>query len=1076
MTQPLRIGSQIGPYDPFWVQVREAVNQRAQQLGLELIPIEIAGRPDALGPTEQINVVEELLAQQLDALIGWSFPESMLHPMLERGLPIIYLSASEIRHPLFVSRQGMYKAGYLIGEYFAQQLKGHGRVLCIGGLTEEPGQEDGRARINGFYEALRDFPKISIEHVPSYWRYEQAYQQIVKILREMQPPIDALFGLSDPIAFAARDALQKIGWLKGHTLIAGVNADPLALVALAEGTLSATVDTSIIEFGSQAVGLAYRAAHKESLPHHFSYQQRLVTAENLTEVALQKLKATAELPSRLVGVNRQLEKNRLTQMETSAEINRRVGRILNRRQLSQEIANLIRDNYGYARVQLYLWLQEENVFMLEADDLELQEKVILPIEQSGILGEALRLNEPIFISDTRYSHYFSPDTKQPEMRSRVVLPIRRGETVVGILDMHSQRQTLHLSHELIGLQSLADQLGIAMHNADLYEEALRAQAVAEKADQLKTRLLANVSHELRTPLNVILGYSQKALSAPNSYEIDLPNELRKDVGHIYRSCEHLTRLINDLLDLSRAEIDQLDLFPETISTRPFLEEVLNSVASTSSGEVEWQLSIPDRLPTIQADPVRLRQILLNLLNNASKFTPIGQIVLGASVDPPHLHFWVQDTGTGIPAELQEKIFEPFVTDQKPGQRSEGIGLGLSITRRLVALHGGVMSLESRVGKGSTFHVYLPLPNLSGNFSSPPTEILNPVLLVLSTSQELSPTLRDLAAERNLPLRQARTIEQIELILEDSTPSILAWDMMDARHDEWELVEYIRAHPQLCVRPFIVYRDALDANIEATGMLVKPVPEKTLLEAINALRPAWGSGPILIADDEQEMRDLYKQIVNEALPGYPIIAVENGTEALAVMEETTPGLVMLDLMMPEVDGFLVLEGMRTKPKTRHVPVLVMSGKLLTMNDIQRLDYANVTFQSKGLLTNEEAAALLTEVLEPGETLLQPTSKLVKASIAYIHQNYTLTISREEIAEAVGVSQNYLSKIFREEVRLTPWDYLSRLRIRKAKELLDSTTDTITSIAGQVGFDDSAYFSRVFRKHTSQSPQAYRDQRN
>jgi len=121
MTQELRIGSQIGPYDPFWVQVREAVNQKAQQLGLELIPIEIAGRPDTLSPTEQISVVEELLAQQLDALIGWNFPESMLQPMLERGLPIIYLSVSEVRHPLFVSRQGMYEAGCLIGEYFAKQ-------------------------------------------------------------------------------------------------------------------------------------------------------------------------------------------------------------------------------------------------------------------------------------------------------------------------------------------------------------------------------------------------------------------------------------------------------------------------------------------------------------------------------------------------------------------------------------------------------------------------------------------------------------------------------------------------------------------------------------------------------------------------------------------------------------------------------------------------------------------------------------------------------------------------------------------------------------------------------------------
>ncbi|MCB0206004.1 MAG: helix-turn-helix domain-containing protein, partial [Anaerolineae bacterium] len=782
------------------------------------------------------------------------------------------------------------------------------------------------------------------------------------------------------------------------------------------------------------------------------------------------------LPTRLVGVNRQLEKNRLTQMETSAEINRRVGRILNRRQLSHEIANLIRDNYGYTRVQLYLWLQDKAVFMLEADDSEPRDRVIIPIDQSGILGEALQLNEPIFIPDTRYSHRFPPDPKQQEMRSRVVLPIRRGETVVGVLDMHSHHHTLHHSHELIGLQSLADQLGIAMHNADLYEDALQARAVAEKADQLKTRLLANVSHELRTPLNVILGYSQKALSTPNNYEIELPHELRRDISYIFQSCEHLTRLINDLLDLSRAEIDQLEIFPETISTRTFLEEVFHSIANTSGGKVKWQLAVPDRLPAIQADPVRLRQILLNLLSNASKFTSSGEIVLGVSVNPPHLHLWVQDTGLGIPVDLQDRIFEPFVTSQDPGHRREGIGLGLSITRRLVALHGGVMSLESRVGKGSTFHVYLPLPNLSGNFSAPPTELLRPVLLVLSTGQEVSQTLLNLAAERELPVRQARTPEQIELILKDNTPSILAWDMAEARHDEWALVDYIRAHPQLCLLPFIVYREAPGGDIQTTAMLVKPVAQNTIMEAINGLRPDWGGGPILIVDDEPGMCDLYKQIVNDAFPGYPTLAVENGAQAIASMQMTVPGLVILDLMMPEVDGFMVLEKMRSKPETRHVPVLVMSGKLLSMDDIKRLDYANVTFQSKGLLTSDETASLLTEILEPGETLPQPTSILVKATIAFLHQNYALPITRQDIADAVGVSSSYLSKIFREEVKLTTWDYLNRLRIRKAKELLETTTDTITSIATQVGFDDSAYFSRIFRKYTAQSPQSYRQQRS
>jgi signal transduction histidine kinase/ABC-type sugar transport system substrate-binding protein/AraC-like DNA-binding protein/ActR/RegA family two-component response regulator len=1074
MSQVFRIGSQIGPYDPFWVQVREAVNQKVQQLGLELIPIEIDGRPDALPAEEQIGVVEELLAQELDALICWSFPEGMIYQILNGGLPVVYLSEAEIRHPRFVSPRGFYEAGQMIGDYFAEHLEGRGHVLCIGGLSEEPGREDGRTRINGFYDALRDFPGISIDHTPSYWRYEQAYPQIEAVLKQTKPPIDAVFGLSDPIALAARDVLRSFGWMRKDTLIAGVNGDPLALAALAEGSLSATVETSPLEFGSQAVELACRAARKEVLPDYFSFQPRLVTAENLTEVALQKLLAIADLPTRLVGVNRQLEQNRLTQMETSAAINRHVGGLLDRHQLSHEITDSIRDNYGYDPVQLFMWSQEDEAFILEQDnsDESPTEKTVIPLERSGILGEALRRNEPVFIPDTRYSSRFPPDPNWPDTLSRVVLPIRLGETILGLLDLHSRHHTVHLRQELVGLQPLADQLGIAIRNAELYEEAVHARAVAEKADRLKTRLLANVGHELRAPLNVILGYSQTALSKPNPYEIELPDELRRDIGYIFRSCEHLTRLINDLLDLSRAEIDQLDLFPEMISTRAFLEEVFYSMANTSPGEVAWRLWLPDRLPVIQADPVRLRQILLNLLNNASKFTPSGQIVLGAAVEPPHLHLWVQDTGLGIPVELQERIFEPFATVERLGHRSGGIGLGLSITRRLVALHGGVMSLESQTGQGSTFHVYLPLPNLSGKFSAPPAGMLKPVLLLLSTGQETAQMFLNLAAQMRLPIRKISAPEQLDTILKETTPSVLAQDMLNARRDEWELLEHIRGHPQLCQLPFIVYREEAGDGIETTEVLMKPVAGKTLLEAINALRPARETGPILIVDDEAEARDFYQRLVNEALPGYPVLSAENGTVALASMEETVPSLVILDLMMPEVDGFMVLEKMRSRSETRQVPVLVMSGKLLSLEDIQRLDYARVTFQSKELLSDDEAVALLRKILEPGEALPQPTSILVKAAIAYLHQNYALPVTRQEIAQAVGVSSNYLSRIFRQEVGLSAWDCLNRFRIRKARELLLNSTDTITVIATQVGFDDSAYFSRVFRKHTGQSPQSYR----
>jgi transcriptional regulator GlxA family with amidase domain len=155
---------------------------------------------------------------------------------------------------------------------------------------------------------------------------------------------------------------------------------------------------------------------------------------------------------------------------------------------------------------------------------------------------------------------------------------------------------------------------------------------------------------------------------------------------------------------------------------------------------------------------------------------------------------------------------------------------------------------------------------------------------------------------------------------------------------------------------------------------------------------------------------------------------------------------------------------------------MSGKMLSLEDVHRLDYGRVTFHSKELLSTEEAVASLQRALSGEQTLLQPTSILVKHALAYLHQNFVNPLTRQEIAEAVGVSKNYLSEIFRQELGFSPWDCLTRLRLQKAKELLHTTEDSITSVAAQTGFDDSAYFSRVFRKHNGMSPQEYRQRVN
>lgn len=196
-------------------------------------------------------------------------------------------------------------------------------------------------------------------------------------------------------------------------------------------------------------------------------------------------------------------------------------------------------------------------------------------------------------------------------------------------------------------------------------------------------------------------------------------------------------------------------------------------------------------------------------------------------------------------------------------------------------------------------------------------------------------------------------------------------------------------------------------------------------------------------------------------------------ARELIAQETPSLVILDLVMPEVDGFEVLARLREEPLTRQVPVLVLSGRILSTEDIRRLDYAHVVFQSKELLTEEETVTQIQQVMSGSVVLPQQTSMLVKRVLVYMHQHYAEMLSRQQIADAVGVNQDYLSRIFHQELGLSPWGYLNRYRILQAKALLRNTNLSITDVASQVGFDNPSYFSRVFRQSVGRTPRAYQE---
>ena len=755
---------------------------------------------------------------------------------------------------------------------------------------------------------------------------------------------------------------------------------------------------------------------------------------------------------------------RQLQAERQADMLREIGQALITAFNVEKLADVLAERLPALGIaSCYVALYENPALSLERARLVLAytEKGRVPLEPGGRSFAARELAPAdVLPADRRYSFMLEP------------LYFREEQIGFALFEIGPRDSAIY--------EALRGHISSALKGALLFREALQARLVAEKADQIKTRLLTNVSHELRTPLNIILGYTRNALLASQPDGFLLPPAVLNDLRHIHSSAEHQLRVINDLLDLSRAEIDELDLYLELIDPRPLLEEAFHSLADVTDPArgIAWKLQLPDRLPWLNADAVRLRQTLLNLLSNARKFTERGSITLGAAVAPPYLHIWVADTGVGISIDQQDHIFEPFITAEHDRQVS-GIGLGLSITRHLVILHGGSISVESEPGQGSTFHIYLPLPRLSDQ-AALPTTTTQAVLLLISTAAQPAREIVEFARQQDLAITRLHTADDLEAVLAACQPLAVAWDLVDATPGDWSIVRRLRNHPRLSRTPFMLYgQTPQDETGEAaltiglTSFVGKPAADQTLLDAIHASFLIESSGSILIVDDDPQACAAYQSLLARNLPAYTVQVANDGVSALEMMASKVPSLVILDLVMPNMGGSEVLDRMRADSRLRQVPVMILSSKLLNLDDVKRIErHARVTLHSKGVLSEEETIAVLNRVLFGEEALPPHTSALVKRALAYLHQNYARPLARWEIAEAVGVSEDYLSRVFSRELGLSPWDYLNRYRIQRAKELLRRTNDSIRSIAHQVGFKDQAYFSRVFRKQTGSSPNEFR----
>jgi signal transduction histidine kinase/CheY-like chemotaxis protein len=506
----------------------------------------------------------------------------------------------------------------------------------------------------------------------------------------------------------------------------------------------------------------------------------------------------------------------------------------------------------------------------------------------------------------------------------------------------------------------------------LYAELDEKADHLRRADDMKTRFLSNMSHEFRTPLNSIQALTRLLLEHSDG---GLTSEQTRQVEFIRKAAQDLTELVNDLLDLAKVEAGKIVVRPiefEVANLFGALRGMLRPLLVNESVALVFEDTAS--VPTLFQDEGKVSQILRNFMSNALKFTERGEVRVSATVvdDGMAVAFSVADTGIGIAAEDQERIFHQFGQLENPLQRKvRGTGLGLPLTKKLVEILGGRLALVSEPGVGSTFTAVLPVrfpepaaaPAEEARLDVDPTRL--PVLVLENSPEDLL-VYQTLLGGSRYQVLHAATVKQARDLLRQVTPRAIILDILLRGEDTWGFLAELKAGDATRDIPVLVATTVDDPHkgygLGADAYVVKPVERGWLMTTLDDLTADGRGRRILIVDDDETSRYVLRQLL--AGTRYETIEAASGAEGLERAREQPPAAIFLDLVMPGLSGFEVLDALRTDERTRGIPVVILTSKTLDPDDHRRLDGKVTAVLSKGSSSREIACAALDFALSHG----------------------------------------------------------------------------------------------------------------
>jgi signal transduction histidine kinase/CheY-like chemotaxis protein len=587
---------------------------------------------------------------------------------------------------------------------------------------------------------------------------------------------------------------------------------------------------------------------------------------------------------------------------------------------------------NYQQVASYGYSCEFNAFMAQHP---------IPVGRGSMAGRTALEGKAVQVLDVLADpeYHFKEGAEVGGTRTMLGVPLLREGKPIGVIALSRRSVRPFTSKQIELAGTFADQAVIAIENVRLFQEIQDKSRQLEAANRHKSQFLASMSHELRTPLNAIIGLTEMMVSNAARFGTEKAAE---PLRRVHRAGTHLLGLINQVLDLSKIEAGKLELNPTVVDLAPLIDDVVGTTRQLAEqNKNRLVVDGRDNLGSLMVDPMRLQQILLNLLSNACKFTKAGEVTLRIRkiIDgQSRIEFAVADTGIGMTAEQQAKLFEEFSqAESSTAQRYGGTGLGLAITRKLTRMMGGDVTVNSEPGKGSVFTVRLPSGDATHPTQESPAQGSDCVLVVDDDA-----TARELIAEHlkaeGLPVVTAASgLEGLKLA-KHLRPIAITLDVMMPDLDGWSVLAALRQDSDLADIPVIMVT-ILDeqrraASLGAAGYLTKPIDRERLRRIMGRFRtPARATRVLLVEDDADQRERLLAWLKGQH---WLVQEAANGREALACLQADRPDVILLDLMMPEMDGFAVVAALQKEPRWRDVPVIVITARDLDAQDRARLN--------------------------------------------------------------------------------------------------------------------------------------------